>query len=67
MNELSERTDRVFKIFSFLEDKDVLKGFYKASSAKKLLEQRQVNEEAERLLLRKLKENVDSTSRSAPK
>ena len=54
--ELLERLDRVVQIFRYLEDKDVFEGFYKAAFAKRLLETRQLNEDAERALLLKLKE-----------
>jgi hypothetical protein len=54
--ELNEKIDRLIQIFRYLEDKDVFEGFYKSSFAKRLLEQRQINEDAERALLLKLKE-----------
>lgn len=54
--ELLERLDRVVQIFRYLEDKDVFEGYYKAAFAKRLLETRQLNEDAERALLLKLKE-----------
>ena len=54
--ELMERLDRVVQIFRYLEDKDVFEGYYKNAFSKRLLESRQLNEDAERALLLKLKE-----------
>jgi len=51
-----ERIDKVIQIFRYLENKDVFEGHYKNSFGKRLLEQRNINEEAERALLLKLKE-----------
>jgi hypothetical protein len=53
---MAERLDRVIQIFRFLQDKDVFEGLYTASLAKRLLEARGINDEAERVLLLKLKE-----------
>lgn len=55
-DEMAERLDRVIQIFRFLQDKDVFEGLYTASLAKRLLEARGINDEAERVLLLKLKE-----------
>ena len=54
--ELSDRLDKVIHIFRYLLDKDVFEGFYVSSFARRLLEQRQVCEEAETSLVLKLKE-----------
>lgn len=43
-------------IFRYLQDKDIFEGFYKNSLAKRLLDQRSANEDAEKLLILKLKE-----------
>jgi hypothetical protein len=39
-----------------LQDKDIFEGFYKNSLAKRLLDQRSANEDAEKMLIVKLKE-----------
>ena len=54
--ELAEKIDRVIQIFRYLLDKDVFEGFYVSSFAKRLLEQRQICEDAETALVLKLKE-----------
>ena len=46
--DLGERIDKVISIFRFLEEKDVFEGFYKNSFAKRLLDQRHINEDIER-------------------
>ena len=46
-SELTDRLDKVIHIFRYLLDKDVFEGFYVSSFAKRLLEQRQICEEAE--------------------
>ena len=48
--------DKIIHIFRYLLDKDVFEGFYKNSFAKRLLENRHNNEDAERALVLKLKE-----------
>ncbi len=53
---MGERLDRVIQIFRFLQDKDVFEGFYTTSLSKRLLDSRVMNDEAERVLLLKLKE-----------
>lgn len=54
--EINERLDKVIQIFRYLQDKDIFEGFYKNSLAKRLLDQRSSNEEAEKQLVLKLKE-----------
>lgn len=54
--ELNEILDKIIHIFRYLLDKDVFEGFYKNSFAKRLLENRHNNEDAERVLVLKLKE-----------
>lgn len=54
--ELNELLDKIIHIFRYLLDKDVFEGFYKNSFAKRLLENRHNNEDAERALVLKLKE-----------
>lgn len=54
--ELNEILDKVIHIFRYLLDKDVFEGFYKNSFAKRLLDNRHNNEDAERALVIKLKE-----------
>lgn len=54
--ELTDHLDKVIHIFRYLLDKDVFEGFYVSSFAKRLLEQRQVCEDAETALILKLKE-----------
>ena len=54
--ELNDILDKVIHIFRYLLDKDVFEGFYKNSFAKRLLDNRHNNEDAERALVLKLKE-----------
>ena len=54
--DLGERIDKVISIFRFLEEKDVFEGFYKNSFAKRLLDQRHINEDIERTIVLKLKQ-----------
>lgn len=54
--ELNEVMDKIIHIFRYLLDKDVFEGFYQNSFAKRLLENRNTNEDAERVLVLKLKE-----------
>ena len=54
--EINERLDKVIQIFRYLQDKDIFEGFYKNSLAKRLLDARSSNEEAEKQLVLKLKE-----------
>jgi hypothetical protein len=53
--DLNERIDEVIQIFRYINEKDVFEGFYKNSFAKRLLEQRHVNDEVERVIVMKLK------------
>lgn len=55
-SEINERLEKVIQIFRYLQDKDIFEGFYKSSLAKRLLDQRSSSEEAEKLLVLKLKE-----------
>ena len=55
-SELTDRLDKVIHIFRYLLDKDVFEGFYVSSFAKRLLEQRNICEDAETALVLKLKE-----------
>jgi len=54
--EINEKLDKVIQIFRYLLDKDVFEGYYKNSFAKRLLDARILNEDAEKVLLLKLKE-----------
>ena len=53
--DLNDRVDKIIQIFRYLNEKDVFEGFYKNSFAKRLLEQRHVNDEVERVIVLKLK------------
>ncbi len=55
-SEINEKLDKVIQIFRYLLDKDVFEGYYKNSFAKRLLDARILNEDAEKVLLLKLKE-----------
>jgi mRNA-degrading endonuclease YafQ of YafQ-DinJ toxin-antitoxin module len=55
-SEINDRLDKVIQIFRYLQDKDIFEGFYKNSLAKRLLDQKSSPEEAEKLLVLKLKE-----------
>ena len=54
--EISEKVDKIIQIFRYLQDKDIFESFYKNSFAKRLLDQRRVLEDAEREVIKKLKE-----------
>lgn len=54
--EISEKVDKCIQIFRYLQNKDEFEGFYKASFSKRLLDSRKILEDAEQLLIRKLKE-----------
>ena len=54
--EISEKVDRIIQIFRYLQDKDIFENFYKNSFAKRLLDSRRVLEDAEREVIKKLKE-----------
>lgn len=51
-----DKLDKIIQIFRYIQDKDVFEGHYTSWLSKRLLEQRTLNEEAERILLLKLKE-----------
>lgn len=55
-DEMAERLDKVIQIFRYLQDKDIFEGYYTTSLSRRLLESRVINDEAERVLLLKLKE-----------
>ena len=55
-NEITEKVDKVIQIFRYLNDKDIFEGFYKSSLAKRLLESRRQQEDAEKEVIKKLKE-----------
>lgn len=55
-DETVEQLDKVIQIFRYLQDKDVFEGFYTTSLSKRLLDSRVINDDAERVLLLKLKE-----------
>ena len=59
--EMSERIDKIIYIFRYLDDKDKFESFYKNSFAKRLLDSRQINDDAERILVSKLKEECGFT------
>lgn len=54
--EIAEKVDKIIQIFRYLQDKDVFENFYKNSFAKRLLDSRRVLEEAEKEVIKKLKE-----------
>lgn len=54
--DLSDRIDKVIQIFRFIDEKDVFEGFYKNSFAKRLLDTRHINEDIERTIVLKLKQ-----------
>ena len=54
--EIAEEVDKIIQIFRYLQDKDVFENFYKNSFAKRLLDSRRVLEEAEKEVIKKLKE-----------
>ena len=54
--EISEKIEKIIQIFRFLKNKDMFEGFYKNSLAKRLLESRRILEDAEREVIKKLKE-----------
>ena len=54
--EVAEKVDKVIQIFRYLQDKDVFENFYKNSFAKRLLDARRILEEAEKEVIKKLKE-----------
>lgn len=54
--QISEKVEKVIQIFRYLQDKDVFENFYKNSFAKRLLDSRRILEEAEKEVIKKLKE-----------
>jgi len=54
--DLNDRIDKVIQIFRYLNEKDVFEGFYKNSFAKRLLDQRHINDDIERTIVLKLKQ-----------
>jgi len=54
--DLNDRIDKVIQIFRYLNEKDVFEGFYKNSFAKRLLDQRHINDDVERTIVLKLKQ-----------
>jgi cullin 3 len=54
--EIAEKVDRIIQIFRYLQDKDIFENFYKNSLSKRLLDQRRVLDEAEKEVIKKLKE-----------
>ena len=54
--DIEEVIDKVIQIFRFLTDKDIFEGFYKYSLAKRLLDNKMTNTDAEKLVIAKLKE-----------
>lgn len=54
--EISEKIDKIIQIFKFLKNKDMFESFYKASLSKRLLDSRRILEDAERDVIKKLKE-----------
>ncbi len=53
---ISEKVDKIIQIFRYLQDKDIFENFYKSFFAKRLLDSRRVLEEAEKEVIKKLKE-----------
>lgn len=54
--EIAEKVDKIIQIFRYLQDKDVFENFYKGTFAKRLLDSRRVLEDAEKEVIKKLKE-----------
>lgn len=54
--EVSEKVEKVIQIFRYLQDKDIFENFYKTSFAKRLLDSRRILDEAEKEVIKKLKE-----------
>jgi hypothetical protein len=54
--EISEKVDKIIQIFRYLQDKDIFESFYKNYFAKRLLDSRRVLEDAEKEVIKKLKE-----------
>lgn len=54
--DISEKIDKIIQIFKFLKNKDMFESFYKNSLSKRLLDSRRILEDAEREVIKKLKE-----------
>jgi cullin 3 len=54
--DIEEVVDKVISLFRYLTDKDIFEGFYKSSLAKRLLDNKSSNTDAEKLVIAKLKE-----------
>jgi cullin 3 len=54
-DEAETRLDKVIVIFRYLQDKDIFENFYKSHLSKRLLSGRSVSDEAERMMIAKLK------------
>ena len=54
--EISDKIEKIIHIFKFLKNKDMFESFYKNSLAKRLLDSRRILEDAEREVIKKLKE-----------
>lgn len=54
--EISDKVDKVVQIFRYLQDKDIFESFYKNFLAKRLLDSRRILEDAEKEVIKKLKE-----------
>ena len=54
--EISDKVDKVIQIFRYLQDKDIFESFYKNYFAKRLLDSRRILEDAEKEVIKKLKE-----------
>lgn len=53
--EVDEALEKALILFKFLQDKDLFEGFYKQHLAKRLLLERTVSEDIEKLMISKLK------------
>lgn len=54
--EISEKISKLITIFRYLQDKDIFESFYKNFLAKRLLDSRRILEDAEKEVIKKLKE-----------
>ena len=54
--EISEKIDKIIKIFRFLQDKDIFENHYRNSFSRRLLDSRRVLEDAEKEVIKKLKD-----------
>jgi cullin 3 len=55
-SEITDKIDKVIQIFRYLQDKDIFENHYKRSFAKRLLDSRRVLDDAEKEVIKKLKE-----------